>query len=253
MKILSLANQKGGVGKSTIAVHAAFYAAEAGARVLFVDLDSQANSSSTLQQFASPVQASALFHDKPISVPALPGPGIVLIAADPALVDLDRAPFEVIETFVKQLQGLGSQFDVCILDTAPAPGLRQLGALIASNFVVSPIELENYSIDGIERMLKTIYGVRQNFNSNLKYLGMLPNRFNSHSPTQKGALLDLMKHYSDRVLPIALTSRTSIAEALSERIPVWKMTKTSAREAGKEMRAVLEAIAKRMGGIGAGD
>lgn len=247
MKTVVVANQKGGVGKTTFSVHLAHYAVEQEARVLVVDLDPQSNSSSTLSQYASGIVASQLFKTAPIELPA--GARAVLIEADPALVDIDRAPASVLENFVKHLEAFAKDFDVCVIDTAPSAGLRQVAALVVANHVVSPIELETYSIDGIRTMLQTIFGVRNKYNPKMQFLGMLPSRFNSHSPAQKAALAALLKEHPKLVLPIAIGLRTSVAEAITEKVPVWRLQKTSAREAGREMRAALAAVVEQMGGL----
>lgn len=250
MKTLVVANQKGGVGKSTLTVHLAWYAAELGARVLIIDLDSQGNSSSTLQEYACDVDASELFLEAaPGSVPANQ---VVLIKGDTKLVDVDRLPAAIAGHFTKHVAALRSQFDLCIIDTAPAAGLRQVAALIAANYVVSPIELETYSIQGITSMMQTIYGVKQRFNKSLTFLGMLPSRFNSHSPSQKSALAEILKAYPKLVFPLAIGLRTSIADAVTDRVPVWRVSKTAAREAGREMKAALAAIVENMGGLNHG-
>ena len=248
MKILVVSNQKGGVGKSTLVVHLAHFAAEAGSRVLAVDLDPQRTSTYSLEHYATGTKASELFADAPLQVQSTGG-DIDLIEADIGLVDLDRAPLEVMEAFAKQLASLSDRYDLCVIDTAPAAGLRMVAALTSADYVVSPIELESYSIHGITSMLQTIFGVKQRWNAKLEFLGMLPSRFNSHSPSQKAALNDLLKQYPKLVLPHAIALRTAIGDALTERIPVWRLKKTSAREAGREMKAALGAITERIGGL----
>ena len=251
MKTLVIANQKGGVGKTTLLVHMAHYAAEAGNRVLVIDLDPQGNSSSSLEMFASGIVASALFETKSLALPLEAQPRITLIGADSALVDLDRATLNVAQAFIGQVRHLenSARFDLCLIDTAPALGLRMVAAIISANYVVSPIELQAYSIDGIAAMLKTIYGIRQKLNSGLQFIGMLPSRVNAHSPAQKANLIALLKRHPDLVVRKAITLRTSIGEAASEKKPVWSLRKTSAREAGQEVKAVLAHIIERMGGL----
>lgn len=248
MKTLVVSNQKGGVGKSTLVVHLAHYAAEAGARVLVVDLDPQQNTTHTLDVYSTGAVASTLFAAAAIALKPS-GEKIDLISADYALIDLDRAPMSAADLLSKQLAKLASNYDLCVIDTAPAAGLRMIAALKTADYVVSPIELETYSIQGITSMLQTVFGVRQRYNQKLKFIGMLPSRFNSHSPSQKNALADLLKAHPQLVLPLSIGLRTSIAEALTEKVPVWRMSKTSAREAGREMKAALAAIIDRMGGV----
>src|SRR5687767_4526588 len=105
------------------------------------------------------------------------------------LVELERAPPDVvIPAFRQQMAALNQAFDACVIDTPPALGLRMSAALIAADHVACPIELEEYSIDGVTDMLKTVFGVRQKYNPCLQLLGIIANRFNPHSPRQKEAL-----------------------------------------------------------------
>jgi chromosome partitioning protein len=254
MKTLVVANQKGGVGKTTLLVHMAHYAAEAGNRVLVIDLNPQRNTTSSLGAFASDTCSSALFDPELIGLKVEAVTRITLIGADSALIDLDRAKLDVAQDFVGHVRRFSDSgnFDVCLIDTSPALGLRMVAALAAANYVVAPIELQAYSINGIAAMLKTIYGIRQKLNPGLQFLGMLPSRVNAHSPAQKANLIALMKRHPDLIMRRAITERTTIGEAATEQRPVWESHKTSAREAGKEMKGVLAHISEKMGGLSRG-
>ncbi|MDE2270836.1 MAG: AAA family ATPase [Xanthomonadaceae bacterium] len=251
MKTLVVANQKGGVGKTTLLVHMAHYAAEAGNRVLVIDLDPQCNTTSSLEAFASDIVASVLFGPKSIDLKQKSERSITLIGADSALLNVDRARLDATQAFVDQMRHFAdcAQFDLCLIDTAPALGLRMVAAVTAATYVISPIELEAYSTDGIASMLRTIYGIRQKLNPGLQFLGMLPSRVNTHSPAQKVNLVELLKSYSDLVVRMAITQRTSTGESASAKKPVWAIRKTSARDAGQEMKAVLAHIIEKMGGL----
>jgi chromosome partitioning protein len=251
MKTLVVANQKGGVGKTTLLVHMAHYAAEAGSRVLVIDLDPQGNTTRSLEAFASGTAASALFDSGPIHLTVPDGACVALLAADSALIDLDRAKLDLAQAFVGQVRHLADsgRFDLCLIDTAPAMGLRMIAAVSSANYVIAPIELQAYSIDGITVMLKTVYGIRQKMNPGLQFLGMLPSRVNAHSPAQRANLVALLKMYPNLIMRRAITLRTSIGEAASENKPVWAMGKTSARAAGVEVKGVLAHIIEKMGGL----
>jgi chromosome partitioning protein len=248
MKTLVCANQKGGVGKTTLVVHLAHYAAESGLRVLVIDLDSQRNASGSLAAYANGLNSTQLFGDTALTVPALPeGQRISLIAGNPRLVDVDRAPPGVINSFLAHLKRFEGLFDLCLIDTPPAPGLRTSSALIAADFAIAPTDLDQYSIDGITALLQTVEGIKQQYNSKLRFLGLLPSRFNTHSPAQKEALRALLANYSSRMFPGAIAFRSSIGEAAAEHKPVWQLPKTAARDAGREMKPVLQAIIEKAG------
>lgn len=249
MQKITVSNQKGGVGKSTIAVHLAMAIQEQGKRVLFVDLDPQANASKTLERVgqASPVAASQLFNGGVGSMEA--ADGITLIHADGEMADIERAEPSVLSTFRHNLESLGDSFDYCVIDTPPTLGLRMTAALLVADHVLAPIELEEYSIDGITKMLQTVFGVKEKWNPDLNFLGMLPNRFNPRSLAQKETLTNLVKNYSHLLIKAKIGIRSSIPEALAEGIPVWQLKKTAAREAGREFHEAFAIVYEKMGGI----
>ncbi len=244
MKTFVIANQKGGVGKTAIACHLTFFLHERGYKVLHVDLDPQANGSKTLSAHKSGITASQLFNAEPLSI-AQSKSGLTLIEADAGLTQVERAENKVIATFHSQLAALAPQFDYCVIDTAPTFGLRMTAALIAGNFVLSPIELEGYSIDGITSMIKAFQGIKQKYNPGLKFLGMLPNRYSAVSPAQKLALKELLPKYASYIVPAKIPMRSAISEALNLGVPVWRLDKSSARDAGKEFKAVLDLVIQR--------
>ena len=119
-------------------------------------------------------------------------------------------------------------------------------ALIVADYVLCPVELEEYSIDGVISMMKTIVGVRHRHNPRLKFLGLLANRFNPHSVRQREALQALFVSYGQHVIPAKISTRSAIPEALAQGVPVWKLSKTSAREAAAEVQQAFALIGERM-------
>ena len=236
MKSLVIANQKGGVGKTALVAHLAFDFAERGLRVLVVDLDTQANASYTLRTRTVLGDASALFGEKPPV--AVGSSGISLFRADPALANLESKNLQDCAARLrKNLRALAPQFDVCVIDTAPALGVRLVAALVAADFVLSPIELEAYSLQGIRMMVSTIQNVRKG-NPALKFLGILPSKVDSRNPRHLAHLAELKTTYQSLLIPTVVGLRSSVADALALGDPVWTIRKTAARKAVREMREI---------------
>ncbi len=254
MKTMVVANQKGGVGKSATSMHLAFDALERGKRLVFIDLDPQGNASSCLRDFASGLNASALFNPDDDIEAALgsslekEAPCIVLISADKQLANLEKKDLGGIgECFKKNIKVLASLgFDLCLIDTPPTIGNGLSSALYASDYVVSPIELERYSIEGIVLMNVTIANIRK-VNPELKFLGMIPSMVNSRNLRHRNYLDALNKAYPQLIIPTSIGLRSSIADAFETGIPVWKDKRSAARVAAKEVRALAQYVFTKMG------
>jgi len=252
MTVVVISNQKGGVGKSTLSVlFAQWLAAKHDAAVCVVDLDSQCNCSRSLARFGGVQEAATLFSTDAPAVAETFGKAaagsISLLEGSKRLADVELARADVIvPAFRHHLAALSRVYDFVVIDTPPALGLRMSAALIAADAVVCPIELEEYSIDGVTDMLKTIFGVQKRYNPRLRLAGVVANRFNPHSLRQKAALRDLVGNYGEFVLPAKISTRSAIPEALAAGVPVWQLTKTSAREASEEVFEVFRLLMQRM-------
>lgn len=252
MKTLVIANQKGGVGKTATVVHLAFDFLERGNRVAVVDLDTQSNASYSLQNFDSGYKASDMFgagedrlkeHFKDLPE----GPLLSLIAADTLLANMEKhtpdAAGKALRANVTALEECG--FDIVLIDTAPSLGVSMVAALYSGDFVLSPIELEAYSIQGIKKMVLTITNIRK-ANPGLKFLGMLPSKVDSRNPRHKRHLDELRAAYPELMIPARIGLRSSIADALASCVPVWKIKKTAARKAAQEIRELANFVFERI-------
>jgi len=246
MKIIVVAQGKGGVGKTTTAAHIAFHAAEAGLKVLAVDLDT-GNLSVTLRDHRLEIPASRLFGDGQINLPQWESvPSLALVPADPALANLIYMPLDQAQQKLPgNLAAFALYFDLCVIDTAPGISIAVAAALNAADAVISPAEMESYSIEGIKDMIRVILNVRKS-NSKLKFLGIVPSRVDRRDPRQVKHLEQLQETSSQFLAPITIHKRTTIADALARGEPVWKSRKTTARAAAVEMRALGEYVLNKM-------
>ena len=237
MKTLVIANQKGGVGKTSTLVHLAYFFQEKGKRVAVVDLDTQGNASYTLASFSRSLYASSLFQPEAPKMPVA-RKDISVIPADPSLIAVESLPrTEAQQRLRRNMHKLGEEgYDVCLVDTAPALGIRMSAALASADFVLSPIELEVYSIQGIKMMLATIFNIRKECAPGLSFLGMLPSRVDSRNPRHKAHLQELQAAYPKLLVPVTIGQRSNVANALASQLPVWRIRKTAARSAAKEFR-----------------
>lgn len=253
MKTLVIANQKGGVGKTATTVHLAFdFYQRKGVRVAVIDLDTQANASFSLKNFKVGLSASQLLDQDSEALNAalssLPknGPVLALIESSPTLVNIESHSLrDVSSAFTESISLLSDHFDVVLIDTAPVLGKAMISALYSAEYVLSPIDMAAYSMQGIEKMLTTVRNVRKS-NQALSFLGMLPSRVDNRSPLHKSNLAELKAKYSKLMVPAVIGLRSSIEEALASSIPVWEIKKTAARKASAEIWAVADYVFKEM-------
>jgi chromosome partitioning protein len=252
MKTLVVAQQKGGVGKTSNLVHIAFDFVERGLRVAVIDLDTQGNASFTLKAFSSGYHASRLFDHKGKELAEFFGrlsdePLLSLIESDAELANMEKRNLTdtaaIFKENIQALENIG--FDVVLVDTAPALGVSLAAALYSADHVLSPIELEAYSIQGIKKMMTTIANVRKS-NPKLKFMGMVASKVDARNPRHVRHNNELKAAYPQLMLPTSVGLRSSIADALASGVPVWKIKKTSARKATQEIRALANYVFEKM-------
>ncbi|RIY39783.1 ParA family protein [Neopusillimonas maritima] len=250
MKVCVIAQGKGGVGKTASAAHIAFYAHEAGQRVLVIDLDT-GDLSKTLAEYQVGAIASSLFTEEGIgSLAAKQGDNsgyLAMLPADKLLANLVFVSLEKAQqNFKVNLARFADHFDLCVIDTAPGLGIAKAAALHVADAVLSPVEMEAYSIEGIKSTMVTVLNARKS-NPKLSFLGILPSRVDTRSPRQKSNLDQVRQAHGALMAPLVIGLRSSIAEALAHGRPVWKLRKTSARAAGKEMRELGDYVLAKLG------
>jgi chromosome partitioning protein len=247
MKSIVILTQKGGVGKTTLTINLAHFFALSGQKVAVVDLDAQANASFALEEFSSGVKSCSFFNGK-ISMPPAEKP-ITLFDADNTLVDLETGKLHL-ETAAKHFrQKIGllenAGYDVCMIDVPPAFGLRVYSALLSVGFIVAPIELEAFSIQGIKTLMAVVNNVMK-ANTELRFLGMLANKVDARNQRHIDNLAQLRETYGDYLLPVTVGLRGSIAESLITGETLFENNKTAARPARREIKALGEHLLKIM-------
>lgn len=260
MKTILFSNQKGGVGKTSNVVHCGYYFAEIEKRTLVIDADVQANTSFSLENFSSNINASDLFFDnieqpiKNVDLSKLPPKmskrgiqkyidNLTLIPANDLLVDVEQMDLNIaISNFKKNLEFLSNYFDICFIDIGAAVGIKWAAIMSSINFLISPIECEKYSILGIEKTILTLSHFK-----NIKFLGILPCRVDFKKPRQKNNYQTLLDGIPEMITPMKVHSRDSIAEACDEQIPVWSVDKSAARQASKEIKSLCKYILEKTG------
>jgi chromosome partitioning protein len=232
--VYAIANQKGGVGKTTTAVNLAACAAAAGRQVLIVDLDPQCNATVALghDRERRPSSYDCLCGDESVAVAARPaGPDNLWIV--PANRDLAGASVELprIDGFERRLRdGLGpvrERFALTLLDCPPSLGPVTVNALAAADRVIVPVQAEYLALEGLVQFLETLDTVRRSLNPSLVLTGVLITMYDERTRLAHDVEADLRSHLGEQVFDTVIPRSVRVAEAPSYGLPVVAHAPTS--------------------------
>jgi chromosome partitioning protein len=223
-KIYALANQKGGVGKTTTAVNLAACLAEAGERALVVDLDPQANATSGLGMRANGTSSYDLLDGAPLEELAKPTafPNLFLVPSKPELAGaaVELAGREGSDRYLAESLTHSEGFDFVLLDCPPSLGPLTVNALAAADRVIVPVQAEYYALEGLAQLMRSINLVRSRLNPDLSVAGVLITMSDGRTNLSADVEREVRKHFGELVFRTVVPRSVRIAEAPSHGLPV---------------------------------
>ncbi len=225
-KIIVLANQKGGVGKTTTAVNLGAYLAEMQKNVLLIDFDPQSNLSSSLGIKAEDsgiyeVITGKVNLDDAVKNTMLDNLNIVpsninLTGASVELVDMEYREF----VLSKAIKNSRRAWDYILIDCPPSLGILTINGLVASEYVIIPLQCEYFALEGLSLLFKTIKRVQERLNNGLKIAGILFTMFDSRTKLSNEVVHEVTSYFKDRVFRTIIPRNVRLSEAPSHSLPI---------------------------------
>ena len=251
-KIISFANQKGGVGKTTSAVNIAASLGVLGYKVLLIDLDPQGNATSGVGIMKKALKSTVFdmlttdasvdavtFKTKYDNLSVVPA-HTTLARAEYELGDIENGEY----VMKKKLEAIRDKYDYVIIDCPPSLGMLTVNAMTASDGVVIPMQCEFFALEGLSQLMFTISRIKTHYNKTLNVTGILITMHNSRLILSMQVINELRKHYADKLFETTISRNVKVSEAPGFGAPVYYHEKRS--NGSVEFMKVAKELAERI-------
>jgi chromosome partitioning protein len=226
-KIISVANQKGGVGKTTTAINLSTAMAAINKKVLLVDADPQGNASTGLgieESQRSPSLYQMLTNNRfdisSIKKTLIPNLDIIASTQDLAAAEIELAQMGERENILKNILNKTKGYDFILIDCPPALGLLTINSLVASKSVIIPMQCEFFALEGLSALMNTIVAIQSNLNPNIEIEGVVLTMFDKRNSLSSLVENDVRGHFKEKVYTTVIPRNVRISEAPSHGKPV---------------------------------
>ena len=251
-KIISFANQKGGVGKTTSAINVAASLGVLGFKVLLVDLDPQGSTTSGV----GISKKSLRYTTQDLLINDVPAKEIILeteyknLHIIPANITLAGAEFDLFETenseftLKKALEEQRGIYDYIVIDCPPSLGMLTVNAMSASDGIVIPMQCEFYALEGLSQLMITVSKIKTMYNKDLAITGILTTMYNGRLLLSMQVMNELKKHYGDKLFSTKISRGVKLSEAPGFGMPVYYHDKRS--KGAEEYLSVAKELSQRI-------
>ncbi len=251
-KIISFANQKGGVGKTTSCVNIAASLGVLGHKVLIIDLDPQGNTTSgvgiskkglragTREMLSGALPIEEIIQETPYENLSVIPTNTALAGAEFDLFDFEESEFRI----KNALAPVKDNYDYIVIDCPPSLGMLTINAFAASDGVIVPMQCEFYALEGLSQLMITINRIKRMYNPDLTITGILITMYNSRLLLSMQVIAELQQHYSDKLFDTKISRNVKLTEAPGFGKPVYYHDKNS--KGSKEYQEVAKELVTRI-------
>ena len=250
---IAIANQKGGVGKTTTAVNVAYFLAKLGKKTLLIDFDPQGNATSGLgvdkQKLENGTMSEVMLGTRSLQHIVLDTKhkNLFLAPTTPQLANTEvelanaQGRFTRLKNAIASVEG----YDIILIDNPPSLSILTVNGLIAADYVLLPVQAEFYALEGLGQLLETMKLIRKNMNPTLDLIGVLPTMVDSRTTLSTQVHEEIKKHFPGKVFKTVIPRNIRLAEAPSHGVPVGSYDRFS--KGSRAYKALTKELVERIG------
>ena len=251
--VISVTNQKGGVGKTTTAVNVAYFLAKLGKKTLLIDFDPQGNATSGLgvdkQKLENGTMSEVMLGTRSLQHIVLDTKhkNLFLAPTTPQLANTEvelanaQGRFTRLKNAIASVEG----YDIILIDNPPSLSILTVNGLIAADYVLLPVQAEFYALEGLGQLLETMKLIRKNMNPTLDLIGVLPTMVDSRTTLSTQVHEEIKKHFPGKVFKTVIPRNIRLAEAPSHGVPVGSYDRFS--KGSRAYKALTKELVERIG------
>lgn len=250
--VICITNQKGGVGKTTSSINIAYYLAKSGYRTLLIDFDPQGNASSGLgidKQDLELTMSEVMHETKTLKEVTLATdyPNLWVAPATPNLASTEVELSQSHRRFTRLQNAINTvqqSYDYILIDSPPSLSLLTVNGMIASRYVLLPVQAEFYALEGLGQLLETMKLIRKGMNPTLDLIGVLPTMVDVRTSLSTQVIEEIYKHFPGKVFKNSIPRNIRLAEAPSHGVPIGEYDKFS--KGARAYKAVTKEMVERV-------